>query len=169
MINKQKKQSTRLYQSIEVLPVWNWEEIKKTGDLRYLIIEGEGEGLEDLWLRLQDEFNERVGMSETGNHFHDKFMEAQELRLQELIYSCDEYHPKLSRTKIERGLLEKELKDMPVIRQTLEDQAIQLEIFFTTEPGAFNPKTTSVLIWYKYLNEHERRIKELQRSQKNTA
>ena len=164
-----KRQSIRLYQTIETLPIWKWEEIKKTGDYRYLIIDGNGTAdLEALWVLLQDEFAEKVGMSGSGGHYMGKFMDLQELRRQSIIQGCDEFNPNLSKTNVKKKLLEGELDEMPISKQKIDDQAIQMEIFFNTEPGAFNPRVMSTFRWHKYMNEYERRIEELQRSEKNT-
>ena len=46
----------KTYQSIEFLPIWNWYEILKTGDLKHLFISGKGrvnEKIGLLWDSLQ--------------------------------------------------------------------------------------------------------------------
>lgn len=164
-INKQRKQSISLHRTIETLPVWNWEQVKKTGDYRYLLKLEDYDDLPEIemtgehWLTLQDEFSQRCGVTDRGSHYMDKFIELQRLIRDEIVYSCDEYNPKLSKTKAKRKILERELEDVPKVEQTLEDQAIQLEIFFQRE---FDVRKMSVLIWNKYLQEYERRIEELQ-------
>lgn len=55
------------YQSIEFMPVWNWFEILKTGDLKHLFISGKGrvsEKLGELWDTLQDEYITEFGLDD---------------------------------------------------------------------------------------------------------
>lgn len=55
------------YQSIEFMPVWNWFEILKTGDLKHLFISGKGrvsERLGELWDTLQDEYITEFGLDD---------------------------------------------------------------------------------------------------------
>lgn len=165
---KRSIQKYTLYRTIEDLPIWNWERCKR-GELRYLIIEGESDGVSDgvlneLWGELQDEFNEKCGMSDRGSHGMDKITDLYKAIRDEIIYSCDDHNPKLSRVKTKRRILEKEIEQMPISEQTLEDQAIQMEIFFTRD---FDVKKTSVLRWYKYLQEYEKRTEQLRSSYEN--
>jgi len=170
--SKTSVQSIRLYRTIADLPMWNWEQIKKTSDLRYLIRLDDYDELPeidvsgDLWDSLQDEFSEKCGMTESGGYHFDKFIELQKLKRDEIIYSCDEHNSKLSKTKIKIKLLEGEIEEIPVSQQTLYDQVVRLEIFFTRD---LDPKTTSVLKWHIYLNEYEKRINELAKSPKGTT
>ena len=177
MTIKQRKQSISLFQTIETLPIWNWEQVKKTGDRRFLLVLDNYDVLPDVgvaddhWLMLQGEFQEKVGNNGMGGHYMDKFMDLQRVMRDEIIYGCDEVitgerHPNMSRTKTNRKLLERELDQVPVVNQTIEDQAIQLEIFFQRE---FDTRKMSVFKWHKYMNEYERRIEELQRSEKNQS
>ena len=157
-----------MYRTIADLPMWNWEQVKKTSDLRYLLrlddydLLPDLEVSENLWNDLQDEFSKKCGMTESGGYHFDKVISLYELKRDAVIYGCDEYNSKLSKTKIKIKLLEGEIEDIPVSEQTLDDQVVRLEIFFTRD---LDPKKTSVLKWHIYLNEYEKRIEELQRSQ----
>jgi hypothetical protein len=122
--------------------------------------------LEQHWTDLQDEYAKKCGVDGMAGHYMEKTIEYYKLMQKEIIYGCEEYNSKLSKIKTKRKLLERELDDMPVVEQTLEDKAIQLEIFFNRD---FDTRTTSVLRWHKYLKEYERRVEELQRSQKDGA
>jgi len=159
-------QSIRLYQTIADLPQWNWEQIKQTNDLRYLIkLEDydelpEVEVEEGLWLTLQDEFKEKCGMEGSGGYYFDKVIDLWKLKRDMIIYSCDEYNSKLSKTKTKIKQLEGEIEDIPVSKQTIDKQVVMMEIFFKCN---LNPRTTSVLRYNIYLNEYERQIEELQR------
>jgi len=59
----------KTYNSIEFLPIWNWNEILKTGDLNYLLkskglIKVKKTELSDLWDYLQDEYIGEFGLDE---------------------------------------------------------------------------------------------------------
>lgn len=161
---KTREPSISLYLTIEDLPIWNWEKIKETGDLKYLIKEGEGDVPEGLWQDLQDEYARRCEIDGVQGHFMDKVIELHETIRDLLICSCDDHNPNTAKLKVKRKLLEKEINEIPTTEQTLEDQAIRLEIFFSRD---FDTKKMSVLRWHKYIKEYERRIEELQRSQQN--
>ena len=155
----------KLYRSIESLPIWNWDQVKKTDDLRYLIKPKEYEELpevevaETVWQTMLDEYSDNFKDIGTGGHFYDKYMDLQKALRDEVIFSCDEFNSKLSKTKVKVKQLEKDLELAPTEKQGLEWQAIQMEIFFSKD---FDTKTISTYRWYKYLQEYERRIEELQ-------
>ena len=57
----------KTYNSIEFLPIWNWYEILKTGDLKHLFINGKGrvsENITELWDKIQDEYINHFGLDE---------------------------------------------------------------------------------------------------------
>ena len=57
----------KTYNSIETLPIWNWMEVLKTGDLKHLFIEGSGrvsEKIGKLWDELQDQYIQEFGLDE---------------------------------------------------------------------------------------------------------
>jgi len=50
------------------MPIWNWQEILKTGDLKHLFISGSGrvsKKLADLWDNLQDEYITEFGLDDS--------------------------------------------------------------------------------------------------------
>jgi hypothetical protein len=55
-----------LYDSIDVLPVWNWNQIHETGNLKHLMIDGKQDtppGLQKLWLKLNQQYMDEFGIS----------------------------------------------------------------------------------------------------------
>ena len=75
----------KTYQSIEFLPIWNWYEILKTGDLKHLFISGKGrvnEKIGLLWDSLQDEYIEVFGLD-------DKFIKRINLLKQKAILNYE--------------------------------------------------------------------------------
>ena len=58
----------KTYNSIEFMPIWNWYEILKTGDLKHLFISGSGRvsnKLVDLWDILQDQYITEFGLDDS--------------------------------------------------------------------------------------------------------
>lgn len=164
-----KGRSIKLYRSILDLPIWNWDQVKKTEDRRYLIKLKDYDELPkievpaDLWNDLLKQYKEDFEEQGTAGYVFEKFVESQILLRDEVIMSCDEYNPNLSSTIVRRKQAEKELENMPTGgKQTLEDQAVVLEIFFKM---SFDTRKTSTYRWYKYIQEYERRIEELNRQQ----
>lgn len=59
--------SESTYQSIESMPIWNWQKILETGDLKYLFIKCSGrvsERIGELWDTLQDQYIQEFGLEE---------------------------------------------------------------------------------------------------------
>lgn len=57
----------KTYNSINEMPMFNWNEILSTGDLKYIFKECKGrvsEKIADLWYELQDQYIERFGLDE---------------------------------------------------------------------------------------------------------
>lgn len=166
--------SIRLFRTIYECPIWNWHQVRQTGDFRYLIRledyehlpDVSTEPLEDVWLAMQDEFNEHFKDSSTGGYYYDKFVQYYQLLRDEVIYGCDAYNAKLSVTRTRRKQLEKELEKLPQKPQGVEEQAVMLEIFFQKD---INTKTISVFRWYKYIEQYERRIEQIEKTKSNKA
>jgi hypothetical protein len=158
----------KLYLTIYDCPIWNWDKVKKTDDLRYLIRLKDYDELPDaevsmdVWNDMQGEYMQHFKDMGTSGHYFDKYLDLQKTLRNEVIYSCDEYSPLLSKTVVRRKQMEQDLEAMPTISQTIEDQAVHMELFFDKAPGAFNTKLISVYRWYKYLQEHERRCNEIE-------
>ena len=159
----EKDRTIKLYRTIKDLPIWNWDQIKSTGDKRYLIKLDDYDELPkvevpvELWQDLLKEYKDNFSESgNIGSFGYEKFIEYQILLKEEVIASCDEENIMLSSIKVKRQMAEKELENLPSSSQTLDDQAIHMEIFFKTP---FNVKQISVYRWYKYAQEYERRIK----------
>jgi hypothetical protein len=55
------------YDSIEVMPIWNWNKIMETGDLKYLFISGGrvSSKCKKIWNDLQDEYFTEFGVDES--------------------------------------------------------------------------------------------------------
>jgi len=168
----EKDHSIKLYRTIKDLPIWNWNETKKTGDKRYLIRLDDYDDLpkvkvpEELWRKLLNEYNnEFQDLGSIGNFGYEKFIEHQMLIKEELIASCDDNNPMLSSIITKRKMVEKELENLPKSSQTLEEQAIHMEIFFKIQ---FDVKLISTYRWFKYTQEYERRIKELEEQKRRS-
>ena len=175
--SRKKMQSLPLYRSIHDLPIWNWEQVKRTNDRRFLIVLVDYTVLPDIeveervWNVMLDEYRKAFdGVASTSYHFN-KHLEYYIMLRDEVMMSCDEYNPKLSVTKTRRMQMERELEDMPKGSQTIEEQAVIFQIFFDKEPGAFNVKRITTYQWFKYIQEYERRAEQLSkqpRVQKDT-
>lgn len=58
----------KTYNDIETMPIWNWYEILKTGDLKHLFVSGSGrvsDKIADLWDELQDQYITEFGLDES--------------------------------------------------------------------------------------------------------
>lgn len=170
--SQEKDRTIKLYRTIKDLPIWNWDQVKSTGDRRYLIRLDDYDELPntevpiELWQDLLNEYNDDFQDSGTiGSFAYEKFIEHQILLKEEVIASCDEANVMLSSIKVKRQMAEKELENLPRSSQTLDDQAIYMEIFFKIP---FNVKQISVYRWFKYAQEYERRIKELDEQRKRS-
>lgn len=58
------KEKTKLYTSLEVLPIWNFYEIINSADKKHLLIEGKEteDKLEELWFDLYNDYFEKSGI-----------------------------------------------------------------------------------------------------------
>jgi len=64
--------SEDFYQSINDLPVWNWNEIKTTGELKWLSKNGKKVGEKDLWDDIQQEYLDVYGIDNESKIYYDK-------------------------------------------------------------------------------------------------
>ena len=72
----------KAYESIDFLPVWNYKQVEKTGDLRYLIKGIDYEHLPNIYLKLQDIW-EKIYNSFAENANPEKILElAQDFDMQ---------------------------------------------------------------------------------------
>ena len=141
----------KVYDSIEVMPIWNWIKVLETGDLKYVYKTKEGrltKKLADHWLNLQQEYIDEFG-------FDDRY--EQQIRLMK----------KLNSLNIEFVLT----KDRMLLN---EIKMIEADIISLNQQKAFNfyevvdhvekykgfqidPHKTSVLKWYyslKNMSKH---------------
>lgn len=160
---KRKATSIRLYRSIDTLPIWNYDRVIKTGDLRYLmkLVDYDDLPIVDIhrshWERIQTEVFEKVGMGDASREQMDKVYRKMMLDLDEMILDKDS--PKLSRVKTRRKQLEQEL-ERPVKSQDIYDQVAALRAFFHVD---FDLRKMSVLEYYKQIELYEKQIRQLQR------
>ncbi|RKZ99998.1 MAG: hypothetical protein DRQ47_10160, partial [Gammaproteobacteria bacterium] len=101
-----------------------------------------------VWQKLQNEYYQHFKDIGTSGFYFGKYLDLQIAIRDEAIFACDQYNPNLSRAIVNRKQLEKELAEVPTGNQTLEDQAIQFEIFFNR---SFDTKLISTYRWYKYI------------------
>jgi len=176
LLKKRKaNQSSRLYQDLKELPIWNWDKIQKSGDLRYLIILDdyedlpEADNLETLaehFYEIQDEFHLiQDGAKTIGGHYMEKWIELLELKRDALVMSCDDYNPHLSVAKTKITMSEREFKERAESSsgepQDLEEQAVFLEIFFKMP---FDTRKMSTFKWFKYLQSYEEQAQEIRKN-----
>ena len=155
------------------IPIWNWDKIKHTLDLRYLIrhedfsqlideAEVDQELLSELYFNMQDEVHKIQDSQTYGGHYLDQHIELLELKKQKLIMSCDDYNANLSMIKTKIAQLENEINANSEHKseQTLEDQAVILIVFFKFE---IDTKKMSAYKWYKLMQSYDRQTEELNR------
>ena len=161
MLNIRKKY-TRLYQSIETLPIWNYHKVQTTGDLKHLVIRGRPKHnvLLKLWERLQEEFTEKVGLSDVGNAIIQKSKKLMIAELDRIIAEVEGGH-NLSKAKVTIKQLTRELSERPESSiQSLDEQAAILESWFKI---GIDIHTVSVLRFYKYLELYQKQIEQYER------
>ena len=129
------------YQSIEFMPIWNWNKIMETRDLKYLFLTGEGvvnKKLGDLWDKLQDEYIKIFGLDE-------KFLKRLKLLKEKarLNYEFVETKNRFLNTLL--SIVDADLKEL--------DSGVSIEFYelkshLEKHKGyRIDPKTTTVIEW----------------------
>ena len=133
--------SESTYQSIEDMPIWNWNKIMETRDLKYLFLTGEGvvnKKLGDLWDKLQDEYIKIFGLDE-------KFLKRLKLLKEKarLNYEFVETKNRFLNTLL--SIVDADLKEL--------DSGVSIEFYelkshLEKHKGyRIDPKTTTVIEW----------------------
>jgi hypothetical protein len=137
------------FNSIEVLPIWNWWKIAETGNLIYLHILEDYEGKEDynlieLWNKLQNEYLDEFGITE-------EFRKILSLK-KKWINKKVEYLTTGERFKLtEIDIIESDIAETMDSKVAVDkdDTIITLERKLGRE---LDPKQISVKKYYKYIN-----------------
>ena len=135
----------KTYQSIEFLPIWNWYEILKTGDLKHLFISGKGrvnENIGLLWDSLQDEYIEVFGLDE-------KFIKRINLLKQKAILNYEFILTKDRFINTKLSILDADLDELnsgeAIGFYSLKDHLEKYKGF------RIDPKETTVIEWHTAL------------------
>lgn len=165
-----KDTKTKFFRTADDLPIWNWRKISETDDLRYLIksedydelIDEDKVNLEQLqeaYFDIQNEVNELMTPDTISGHYLHEHIELLEMKKQELIMMCQGGDPMLSvtRTKIKQKEVQLASRSTGTRRQTLEEQAVILELFFKI---TIDVKKTSTKKFYLYQNNYDKQIAE---------
>jgi len=163
-----------LFDCAEMLPIWNYEKIKKTGDKRYLIkldnynkLPENGiskDELESTWDDISFELVEEFGISEQTRRLIDYQRQLLKFR----------WHYEIEGKKIFLNRIrevENKIKDIIDLKsggQKFEKQVAILESFFKFPFDVFK---MSVLRYFTYIELYDEQITELkqQRGGKNTT
>ena len=147
------------YNSIEVIPVWNWNKIHETGDLKYLVIADnykdiEGQNNEEtanIWLDLYQQYIDEFGIN---NNFKRFMQKKQQLaaKIAEYIASGDKF--KLNKINI----LEIDIKGMVDEKepQKFGEVVAGVEKFFGFQ---IDSKVLTVQKYYNYIKYIESNVK----------
>lgn len=132
----------KTYNSIEFMPIWNWNEILKTGDLKHLFINGKGrvsEKIGNIWDSIQDEYIDTFGLEDNFKKQLRLLVKKTKLNY-EFIITGD----KFINTKL--MILEADIKALESGKGTsfyeLKDHIEKYKGF------RIDPKTTTVIEWF---------------------
>ena len=142
-----------------MLPVWNWNQVHETGDLKYLLITDNYKGLEDhnteemsaLWMDLYQQYIDEFGINDSFKRYMQK---KQQLcaKISEYIQTGD----KFKKNKI--NILELDIKAMVDDKepQKFGEVVAGVEKFFGFQ---IDPKVLTVQKYYNYLKYIESNVK----------
>ena len=147
---KSEKNLHNIYDSIETLPIWNWNKIQNTSNLDFLLINKSNKknkyvkDLESIWLKIQNEYIDRYDVS-------DVYKKLIEIKSNIALHKIDFYlyNKKVARTywRIE----EIKLKDLLSDKETsFESSLIAIKRYMGFN---LNPKTTTVMEYFDYIKE----------------
>lgn len=141
------------------MPVWNWNQVHETGDLKYLLIADNYKGLEDhnteemaaLWMDLYQQYIDEFGINDNFKRYMQK---KQQLcaKISEYIQTGD----KFKKNKI--NILELDIKAMVDDKepQKFGEVVAGVEKFFGFQ---IDPKVLTVQKYYNYLKYIESNVK----------
>lgn len=136
----------KTYNSIEFLPIWNWNEILKTGDFRHLVqdkkalIKVKTSELTKLWEHLQDEYIQEFGLDEKFKKKLKLLKEKARLNY-EFILTKDRF------INTELAIVEADLQDLESERSI---SFYELKDHLEKHKGGarIDPKITTVTEWH---------------------
>lgn len=129
------------YDSIEAMPIWNWNKIMETGDLKYIFINGGRVSLkcQDVWNDLQDQYFKEFGIDTKYKRqlslmkevviLNDRFIQTKDRFILNLIHIAE----------VDLLVLK---KSIPVKFYDLLDRVM------TAKKMIIDPKTFPVIQWY---------------------
>lgn len=147
------------YKSIEVMPIWNWNKIHETGDLKYLIIAESYKDIADqnneetaaLWIDLYQQYIDEFGVNDNYKRYMQKKQQLN-AKINEYIQSGDKF--KLNKINI----LEIDIKGMVDEKepQKFGEVVAGVEKFFGFQ---IDPKVLTVEKYYNYLKYIESNVR----------
>ena len=169
------KPAKRYYQSIDDLPVWNYWKIQDTENLGYLYKDDVPRKslishlfLDYIWQEIQNQFQEEFGSGNRSSYYLDKIRKLMISKMDQVIFETENpKHPKLSRTKMNIRMLEKELMDSNKSSgQSLDQMVAYLEKYMGI---AINTKIVSVKRFYTYVQMYQKQVNEFEMKHQKTA
>lgn len=153
----------KFWESLEEMPVWNWQKVLETSDHHYLLREPEGgkdadilADLEKLWRKLQDAFIDRFGLSKRYVSIERKRLGVERLQLKYMSSGDKSLLPVIEVRKRELEAMIREQKQEK--KQPFEEQVVLLE----THLGFFiDTRKVSVSRYYTYIQVYERELESL--------
>lgn len=131
------------YQGIEDMPIWNWNQILQTGDLKYLFIKNSGrvsKKIGDHWDNIQDQYIAEFGLDE--NYQKElKLLKKKASLNYEFIYTGDRFiNTKLK--IVEADLLSLKQDGKGIKFHDLKDRLEKYKGY------RIDPKITTVIEWH---------------------
>lgn len=141
------------------MPVWNWNKVHETGELKYLIIsedhtkekDHQTEEMVEHWLTLYQEHIDEFGINDTFKRYMEKKKQLA-AKLAEYIASGDKF--KLNKINILEIDLKSLIDDKEPVR--FGEIVASIEKFFGFQ---VDPKQLTVVKYYNYLKYIEKNIK----------
>lgn len=129
------------YTSIDEMPIWNWEQISKTGKLKFVFISCEGDvndNIVEAWDNLQDQYIKKIGLDPD---FEDI------LRIKNNISNL-RYDLILTGNRFNNTLIAIEMAELTAL-QSMKGMAFEDLLIHVSKHMGFRPdlKSTSVSEW----------------------
>lgn len=130
------------YTSIDEMPIWNWEQTSKTGDLKYVFKSCTGkidDKIDMIWENLQDQCIKEFGLE---SDFEDQ------LRIKQNIIDL-RYDLILNRNMFNNTLIAIEMADLKALESVKGMKFYELKDHMEKYKGfRIDPKTTTVTEWH---------------------
>ena len=151
---------SRVYDNIDNLPIWNFNKVKETQDLKYLFISKSilnrfyNKKLLKIWENILNQFFKEFGISE---EYLNELNEERKI----LIMICDRWiegdrsiETFIDKKKYELSLKNKNKKELKM--------GIQLSILSKYQTYRIDEKETTVKVFYSILENYKQYIKSIQ-------